>query len=269
MPLQGVFAATEEGAGEVQEPAVPVAERLPAEVSRALPEAAGAAEAGPAGQPAERRLPGVSRRQRQAAAAVAGRQPDLQGRGAQGAGQARRPARDRPAGLPAHQPARIPRRDLQAPAAARDPGQHGPGQQHHRERRGKPLSQGSSDGDEDIDEDDDEDDDEEEDYEDDDEDDEDEEEEEEQPSKIIIKSTKRNEIDTNFMFQLYNYKMQARKSKQAKIVVNLGNCQYEVLRQVAGALNFRVQSDREVGDCDLIWTDWAVTLDQVAKLRPH
>lgn len=52
-------------------------------------------------------------------------------------------------------------------------------------------------------------------------------------------------------------------------MVNLGNCQYEVLRRVAGALNFRVQSDREVSDCDLIWTDWAVTLDQVAKLRPH
>lgn len=76
MPFQGFQPGAEEGAGEVQQPAVPVAERLPAEVAGELPLAAVAAEAGPAGQPAGRRVFEAHRGERQAAAALAGRQPN-------------------------------------------------------------------------------------------------------------------------------------------------------------------------------------------------
>lgn len=76
MPFQGFQPGAEEGAGEVQQFAVPVVERLPAEVAGELPVVAVAAEAGLAGQPAGRRVSEAHRGEREAAAAFAGRQPN-------------------------------------------------------------------------------------------------------------------------------------------------------------------------------------------------
>ena len=44
-----------------------------------------------------------------------------------------------------------------------------------------------------------------------------------------------------------------------KIVVNLSNCQYELLRNVATAFKYRVSTDRDTPDFDLFWTDWCVS----------
>lgn len=60
--------------------------------------------------------------------------------------------------------------------------------------------------------------------------------------------------------------MKKKSKKQEKIIINIANTQYEIIKDVASMLKWSVSSDPD-GKWDLLWTDSAVSSERLSKMR--
>lgn len=60
-----------------------------------------------------------------------------------------------------------------------------------------------------------------------------------------------------------------RKKKAGKVVVNLANCKYDVLRTCVRQRKWRFIEDEESVDWNLYWTDTAVSVERVMRMAAH
>lgn len=57
--------------------------------------------------------------------------------------------------------------------------------------------------------------------------------------------------------------------QKPKIVINISDCQYPVVRNVGKKLKWKISTDPESTQWDVFWTDNAVTPEILFKMQPH
>lgn len=60
--------------------------------------------------------------------------------------------------------------------------------------------------------------------------------------------------------------MKKKSKKSEKIIINIANTQYEIIKDVASMLKWSISSDPD-GKWDLLWTDSAVSSERLSKMR--
>lgn len=54
-----------------------------------------------------------------------------------------------------------------------------------------------------------------------------------------------------------------------KIIINISDCQYPVVRTVAKSMKWKVQTDSQGSDWDVWWTDNAIPPETLFRMLPH